>query len=218
MKARKVKGLDSEASLFQNARRLVRVRLVELYSFKRAVRDPGAVGELHDMRIAAKRLRYVLEITEPAFGAPARRGAKQARALQEVLGLIHDCDEMLPRVESHLARMRAADERAVAAAAPAGAEDLPPGAARAAPNLARYRGLEALTAHLRARRALLYTRFVELWSELDRKDFRRTLERDLSRPARPTVSSPAGPVHHLPQPGSSESGAGKPARDDRALR
>ena len=51
------------------------------------------------MRIAAKRLRYVLEITETCFGieAVAARGA--VKELQSVLGDIHDCDVMLPRVE-----------------------------------------------------------------------------------------------------------------------
>jgi CHAD domain-containing protein len=35
--------------------------------------DPREVEALHDMRIAAKRLRYILEITEPCFGEYARR-------------------------------------------------------------------------------------------------------------------------------------------------
>ena len=52
------------------------------------------------MRIAAKRLRYVLEITESCFGARGRRPpAAPPSELQAVLGDIHDCDVMLPRVE-----------------------------------------------------------------------------------------------------------------------
>ena len=51
------------------------------------------------MRIAAKRLRYVLEITESCFGAEADAARRAVKDLQGVLGDIHDCDVMLPRVE-----------------------------------------------------------------------------------------------------------------------
>ena len=61
--------------------------------------DPAQVEALHDMRIAAQRLRYILELTaETCFGAYAETGAKRARELQDLLGEIHDCDVMLPRV------------------------------------------------------------------------------------------------------------------------
>ena len=51
------------------------------------------------MRIAAKRLRYVLEITSTCFGAEAVAARGAAKELQAVLGEIHDCDVMLPRAE-----------------------------------------------------------------------------------------------------------------------
>ena len=51
------------------------------------------------MRIAAKRLRYVLEITESCFGEEAVAARRAVKDLQSVLGDIHDCDVMLPRVE-----------------------------------------------------------------------------------------------------------------------
>jgi CHAD domain-containing protein len=40
----------------------------------------------HEIRKAAKRLRYAGEAVEPAFGAPAATLAKNAEHLQEVLG------------------------------------------------------------------------------------------------------------------------------------
>jgi CHAD domain-containing protein len=98
VKPRKVKGLDAKASVARNAARIVRVRIDELYGFDPAVLDPERVTELHDMRIAAKRLRYVLEIAGhcvPVVGAEAETVAK---SLQEVLGEIHDCDVMLDRI------------------------------------------------------------------------------------------------------------------------
>ena len=63
MKARDVKGLDPAGPLADNVERIARTRLDELFSFAPAVLDPRNVRELHDMRIAAKRLRYVLEPT-----------------------------------------------------------------------------------------------------------------------------------------------------------
>jgi CHAD domain-containing protein len=101
MKARKVKGLEPDGTLAENAERIVAVRLKELRSFSPRVLDPAEVKALHDMRIAAKRLRYVLELTEPALGPSAAAGAKTAKKLQDLLGQIHDCDVMLPRVREH---------------------------------------------------------------------------------------------------------------------
>jgi CHAD domain-containing protein len=99
VKARKVPGLDPGAPLRPNAARIVRTRLEELRSFAEEALDPSATTAQHDMRIAAKRLRYVLEITGACFGAEASAAHDTARKLQGVLGDIHDCDVLLPRVE-----------------------------------------------------------------------------------------------------------------------
>jgi CHAD domain-containing protein len=166
VKARKVKGIDTDGPLADNAVRIIATRLDELHSFSAAVRDPDAVEELHDMRIAAKRLRYVLEMTAPAFGAPAKAGAKAAKKLQDTLGEIHDCDEFVPRVEAHMAKLRAEDAATLRRLAGARAKDLDPAVAREAPNRRLYRGLEALDAYLRARRVVLYERFLREWQRL----------------------------------------------------
>jgi CHAD domain-containing protein len=98
VKARAIKGLDPSAPLDANAARMVKTRLKELRSFVPAALAPSAEREQHDMRIAAKRLRYILEISGFCFGAPGRRAEAAARELQDVLGEIHDCDVMAPRV------------------------------------------------------------------------------------------------------------------------
>ena len=90
MRARRVKGLDPAASLADNAERMVRTRLDELYSFTPKALNPKRVKALHDMRIAAKRLRYVLEITSFCFGPYASTATKRAKELQDLLGEIHD--------------------------------------------------------------------------------------------------------------------------------
>ncbi len=60
----------------ENAERIIAVRADEVRSFSPAVLDPRNVEDLHDMRIAAKRLRYVLELTAPVFGKEAREGGE----------------------------------------------------------------------------------------------------------------------------------------------
>jgi CHAD domain-containing protein len=98
MKARRVEGLDPAAPLQPNAVRIVRVRLDELRSFAPAALEPAASTAQHDMRIAAKRLRYVLEIVGPCFGPEAKAARDAAKRLQGELGDIHDCDAMMPRI------------------------------------------------------------------------------------------------------------------------
>lgn len=180
MKAQRVRGLSDEMPFADAVARIVRVRVAELYSFSPAVLDPAEVDALHDMRIAAKRLRYILEMAEPILGEVARRGASRARALQDVLGEIHDCDELLPRVRAHGRRLRAEDLAALSASAAPGAPDLDPAAVARAPNRGRHRGIVSLATYLRARREVLYRRFVEDWAELESGGFREDLLQGLT--------------------------------------
>jgi CHAD domain-containing protein len=100
MKARVIEGLDPGAPLRPNASRTVQIRLDELRGFAEEALGPNAAVDQHDMRIAAKRLRYLLEILGPCFGEEARTARKAAKELQSVLGDLHDCDLMLPKVEA----------------------------------------------------------------------------------------------------------------------
>jgi hypothetical protein len=164
VKSRPVKKLDPGRPLAENAARIVRVRLDEVRSFVPRALEPERVRQQHDMRIAAKRLRYVLEATEFCFGRAGRTARRRARDLQGLLGELHDCDVMLPRVEGHLAELRDRDAEAVRRLA-GDAPDLDPEVAARAPARTAYRGLEVLSVYVRARRKLLFDRFVEFWTE-----------------------------------------------------
>ena len=209
MKARRVKHLDPGHSLAENAERIVRVRLEELCGFVPAVLDPGSVRELHDMRIAAKRLRYALEVTaDPCFGPYARTASKRAKELQDLLGEIHDCDVQLPRVEDLVHTLR--DEDAAELRRRAGdAPDVDPALASRLPHSDSWRGLIALETYLRARRDLLYERFTTFWRDLEREGFRARLQYAIAeRPepapepvSRVTLPSAApAPVRPAPDP------------------
>jgi CHAD domain len=175
VKARKVKGLDPAGPLGDNAERIIRTRLDELCGFMPQAADPSAVQPLHDMRIAAKRLRYILECTADCFGPYATTAIKHVKALQDLLGEIHDCDEQAPEVAAVLQALMGEDARTLAQRH-AGAEDLDPRAVRRAPHHATYSGIAALLVHLRARRELLFANFLELWADYERKGFRARLE------------------------------------------
>jgi CHAD domain-containing protein len=175
VKARKVKGLDPDAPLADNAEEIIRVRLDELCGFMPAAADPAEVVALHDMRIAAKRLRYILEITGPCFGPYARTATKMTKDLQDLLGEIHDCDVQVPATEAFAERLLVADSTALHAAA-GDAGDLDPALLKQAPHARDHAGLAALQAHLRARRLVLFDRFIELWGDYERKGFRARLE------------------------------------------
>jgi hypothetical protein len=192
VKARAVKGLDPDATLADNLERMVATRLDELCGFVPRALDPARIKALHDMRIAAKRLRYILEVgAEPCFGPYAATAIKRTKELQDLLGELHDCDVQLPRVRALQAELRAAD--ALEARARAGdAPDLDPTLASGTPHAPAWRGLETLCIYVEARRGLLFERFLEMWREMEREGFRARLGYAITeRPEAPTPLSPS---------------------------
>jgi CHAD domain len=194
VKARKVKGLDPTGQLADNLERIVKVRLDELCSFAPRALDPGEVKALHDMRIAAKRLRYILELgAEPCFGEYAGKAGKRAKELQDLLGEIHDCDVSRPRVLALLDGLRVADAREAVVRA-GDADDLDPAVVAGTGHASAWRGLETLAVYLAARRALLFERFIERWKELEREGFRARLEYAVSERAAPDAPASERPA------------------------
>ena len=176
MKARPVKKLDPATPLSENAARIVKVRLDEMLSFAPKALERDRIKAQHDMRIAAKRLRYVLEVTDFCFGRPADTARRRARDLQDILGEIHDCDVMLPRVREHAEELQAQDAAAVRAKA-GSTPDLDPRLAAQAPHRTAYRGLDVLAVYLRARRELLFDRFLAFWERQEETGTWLRLER-----------------------------------------
>ena len=97
-----------------------------------------------------------------------------------MLGDLHDCDVMLPRIAAHVAALRADDARAIRERA-GEATALDPALAAAAPHRTTYRGLEVLSASVAARRELLAARFAELWAELEERDVWERLDHAVQR-------------------------------------
>lgn len=193
-KPRPVTGLHPDRRLRPNARRILQVRIDEVYSYDGLVADPANVTELHDMRIACKRLRYLLEIFGIAFEADLEPFLEEVRGLQDLLGDIHDCDVQIPMLQGHLRwlteREGGAARRLVAETAASrprrGATGAPKPASEAAFRAFERRletgrrgderiGVHALIARRRRERDELYRRFLDTWRRLKAERFRPRL-------------------------------------------
>jgi hypothetical protein len=180
LKAKRIKGLDPAGPLAEGAAKTVKVRLGELLALRETALEEANVSDQHDMRIAAKRLRYVLEATGFCFGRPAEAARRAARDLQDLLGEIHDVDVMLPRLAEHRRLMREEDAAEVRRAA-GSASDLDPALAGRAPHRTAYRGLEVYEVYLLARRSLLFGRFREFSNAQEKHGVWRALEKAAER-------------------------------------
>src|SRR6266436_8839702 len=94
-KAKPITGLDPQAPTGKNARIIAKVRLEELYSWDAYVDNPYYIQELHNLRIAAKRLRYTLEVFEDVLPEACKPLVKELEQIQEELGALHDSDVMI---------------------------------------------------------------------------------------------------------------------------
>ncbi len=112
-RARTVHGLKPTRSVRTNARKIVATRTAEFFAFAPFLTDPTNVTELHAMRIAAKRLRYVLELFADALGSNAACIAR-IKEFQEVVGDIHDHDVHAEILRAHLDALATAHAHALA--------------------------------------------------------------------------------------------------------
>ncbi|MBA2677232.1 MAG: CHAD domain-containing protein [Ktedonobacteraceae bacterium] len=94
-KARPITGLDPQTPTGENARLIASVRLDEMYAWEPYVHDPCSIQELHNLRIAAKRLRYTLEVFEDVLPEACVPIVAEVTQIQEELGAIHDSDVMI---------------------------------------------------------------------------------------------------------------------------
>lgn len=173
-----VENVDPDAPVGVNARRVLAVRIAELYSYEPAVAEPAWSHELHDMRIAAKRLRYTLELFAAQFGEAGKRQIDRIKQVQEALGVLHDRDVEIEMVGAELSAAMADEADRVradlAAAAPQEMAAIATSAMRPPPDDVR-RGLISLLSMAHADRQKAYDSFTSLWRRLSEEGMRRDL-------------------------------------------
>jgi CHAD domain-containing protein len=83
---------DTRPSFVDVAREIINDRLSGLEQLSKSLYYPDEAQPLHDMRIAAKRLRYAIELFAECWESDIGSFAKRAAQLQTDLGQLHDCD------------------------------------------------------------------------------------------------------------------------------
>lgn len=187
VKAKQVRGIRCEAPAAINARQVIRTRLDEMLSFAPWVDDPANVEEIHNLRIAAKRLRYSLELFRFALPSAAGGMIDEVKEIQEHVGNLHDADVMIERVLEVIAsdgRRRASRLLNIAASIDRGTiaqRHQRIRAAAMAPSGARDDvALFTLVAHQADDRDRAYASFIDAWHRLLTTDFPGRLERLLN--------------------------------------
>lgn len=84
--------LFSPGTLNEAGRTVIEARLREFCDLSTAIYDPFNIVELHDLRIAAKRLRYAIELFGVGWGDEIGGFVPELSKMQSFLGEVHDCD------------------------------------------------------------------------------------------------------------------------------
>ncbi|MEJ7849517.1 MAG: CHAD domain-containing protein [Pyrinomonadaceae bacterium] len=101
-KATKKKKSARIVSFNEAGREAVASGLNDLCSLGSSVYEPYGVERMHEMRIAAKRLRYAVELFRACWGASIAPFASEIAEMQTALGEVHDCDVWLKNLTGQL--------------------------------------------------------------------------------------------------------------------
>ena len=124
-------------STYRKARNRIVARLDELLTLSRFVHDQSAIAKHHELRIAAKRLRYTMEIFSTIYSGGLKDQIELMKRFQDVLGEMHDYYVWSQDLRAHRQEI---------------------------PAEARY-GMNKLLVYLGKQRTSRYRDFVSLWDE-----------------------------------------------------
>jgi len=183
-KAKPITGLNIHAPTEVNAHIIAKIRLAELYTWEQYVDNPYHVRELHNLRIAAKRLRYTLEIFADVLPPTIAPFLKEVAQIQEELGALHDADVMIALLRlclgaqdggsgyeyalAHARNIRKKFDFVINPDIVASLLD-----PITAPSATERHGLESLMLDLHQQRNEHYSTFRQHWYSLQTEDFRR---------------------------------------------
>ena len=164
-KARDIPGLRADMTFADAAAATVAVRAQELFDYAAGVLDTGDIERVHDMRVATRRLRAVLEIYAPCFPRSRFRPVlRDVKALADALGERRDPDVLL-------ARLRALEEHVL--------ED-------------DVAGIEAFAERVRSQQVSANQALAAALAEIERSDLRGRLQ-GLAAAASPPAGDGAAP-------------------------
>lgn len=132
----------------------IRRQLDAMLQHQGSLGDPNDRQQHHAMRIAAKRLRYTLEIARPVYPGKLEEALEAAKTVQSLLGDVHDCDVWLEDLDAFAAGER---RRMAAMFGHAGRfAHLQP-------------GIEYLRQDRQSHRQAVFAQLVEYWADLGRR-------------------------------------------------
>lgn len=113
-KASDIPGITTDATFREAAASAVEVRAEEVFSFRDRALDVGDIEGVHDMRVATRRLRAVMEIFAVCFPPNQhRRALKEVKNLADVLGERRDPDVMIEGLEKVATSLASADRAGI---------------------------------------------------------------------------------------------------------
>lgn len=165
-RASQLGNLPASAPLWQAAAHILTTRLSDVQAFVEHIPHSDHVEELHDLRIAVKRLRYTLELTQTLFAqSNVHPLLNDVQALQELVGALHDDDVLLDLLAAQAAAAsyeESADNAAhILLAARAGAATLLPDSTTAHQ---RTEAILRLLVRVSAQRQTHYADLVTWWA------------------------------------------------------
>jgi CHAD domain-containing protein len=158
---------DHSLYVYQQAYLEISIRLEDMLAYETYIHQPERIDELHAMRIAAKRLRYTMEIFEPLYDDEFSQLIKDIRKIQTLLGDIHDCDVWVDYLPQFLEEEK---QRTLEYY----------GHTRAFKRL--ITGLIYLQEQRQKKRDEIYEGFLKFWDQLQAQDFSDGLLKLISKP------------------------------------
>jgi CHAD domain-containing protein len=186
-KAQPIDGLQPGGEVRDALPSIFSVRIAELWSWAEHLPHPQRVHELHDMRIAAKRLRYCFEFFLPCFEPEFKDGLKRFKQLQDFLGEIHDCDVWVDYLRMQLAEAFKELQVQRKGLSPfIGADQQLREAALALSKALAHgpaQGLLLMIDDITQRRQRLYAGLLDFWADCEQRGFRGELTRAVAAAA-----------------------------------
>ncbi len=136
-------------SFNEAGRDVVAGSLQDLLDLGASLYEPFKTEELHEMRIAAKRLRYAVELFTACWGASIAPFAEEIADMQSFLGELHDCDVWIESMGNRLQGRQG----------------------NAATNGSDYQALAWLLSEFVKKRTKEYRSALKLWNEWETNDF-----------------------------------------------
>ena len=165
MRAKSTRKKPSPYGIAPVAASRIARRLTKLHSYEGWVHNPDAIAEHHAIRIAAKKLRYTMEVYGPLYRRGLKKPLSRVKKIQEILGDLHDCDVWIDTVMVMLVKERLTSQ------ATTGPKNM---------RVSKVTRYKHFLAEREKERKILYQRFVRFWDSLGRSRLWDELRKNLN--------------------------------------